>query len=78
MRTKILKITSLIITYIIFVMTILTIRHEQIKIHEYTYIIGNSMGISNNCYVNDYDFRICELKDKLIKVDMFYEEEDYE
>lgn len=73
-RKIILLITRLDILFIIIALTIAITIYKEEKENKYTYIIGNSMGISNNCYVNDYDFRICEVKDRLIKVDMFYEE----
>lgn len=72
-RNKILRMTRFYIVYIIVIMIIGVFLYKEKNNKEYTYIINNAQGKSNNCYVNNYDFRICELKDRLIKVDMFYE-----
>ena len=73
-RNKILRMTRFYIVYIIVIMIIGVFLYKEKNNKEYTYIINNAQGKSENCYVNDYDFRLCEVKDKLIMVEMFYEE----
>lgn len=41
--------------------------------HEYTYVIGDKFGKSDNCYIDDNDFRVCIVNKELKRVDMFYE-----
>lgn len=38
----------------------------------YYFIDDKIIGISDNCYINDYDIRLCEIENKTIKVDQFY------
>ncbi len=73
-RNKILRMTRFYIVYIIVIMILGVFLYKEKNNKEYTYIINNAQGKSKNCYVNNYDFRLCEVKDKLIKVEMFYEE----
>lgn len=73
MRKKILKITRFYLIYIIFIMILCIFMYKEKIDKEYTYVINNSQGKSNNCYVNNYDFRICEVKNKILKVDYYYE-----
>lgn len=38
----------------------------------YYFIDDKIIGISDNCYVNDYDLRVCEIENNIVKVDQFY------
>lgn len=76
LRKLILKVTSMSLTFIIAFLIIITFIYKQTISHKYTYIINNSMGISDKCYIDKNDFRICYFNNKPIKVTEYYYEED--
>ena len=42
----------------------------------FTKSASSSMFKSKNCYVDDNDYRVCDVKKGLIRVDYYYEEEE--
>lgn len=77
-KNYIIRISGTVLVLIILVLTILAIAYKESKKYEYTYVIGNDFGKSKKCYIDTNDFRVCELQQKIIKVDYFYEDVEYE
>lgn len=77
-KNYIIRISGMVLVLIVISLTIIAITYKENKKINYTYVIGNDFGKSKNCYVDNNDFRICEVKKEIIKVDYFYEDIVYE
>lgn len=71
LRELILRITGICIMFIILALILGIIAYREK--HKYTYVIDDKFYKSDNCYIHN-DFRVCEVKNKLIAVDYYYEE----
>lgn len=74
LRNLILRISGMVLVVIIVTMTILVIAYKESKKYDFTYVIGNDYGKSKNCYIDNNDNRICEVKGEIVKVEYYYEE----
>lgn len=72
-RDLIIRISGVVLVTIIATITLLTIAYKIPR--KYTYIKDEKFGKSNNCYIDEKDYRVCETKKGMIRVDMFYEED---
>lgn len=74
LRDLIIRISGVVLGTIILAITFLAIAYKLPK--KYTYVKDDKFGRSKNCYIDKKDYRVCETKKGLIRVEMFYEEEE--
>jgi len=74
LRDLILRISGVALGTIILTITFLAVAYKLPK--KYTYVKDDKFGRSKNCYIDEKDYRVCETKKGLIRVEMFYEEEE--
>ena len=72
MRNIIVRITGFSILIIMLAIMWFAFTYGK---REYTYVIGDKFGKSDNCYIDNNDFRVCIVNKELKRVDMFYEED---
>jgi len=76
LRNLILRISGVVLITIILAITLLAITYKISKKYKYVYYNENKFSKSSNCFIDKNDFRVCESKKGLIRVEMFYKEED--
>ena len=75
LRKLIIRITGISIIFITIAITMILIVYREQNKNKYTYVINDTFYKSKNCYVDDNDYRVCETKKGIIKVDYYYEED---
>ena len=76
-REIILRITRILLIFMIMALIMLVLAYREDSKHKYTYVVDEEFYKSFECYIDKLDNRICRTEDgKEIPVEYYYEEEE--